>query len=401
MTTIEAQHLEAQACGRTGLWAVGRPTLDIVVTVIASGALLPALRLGNLPFATDWKGLAGNYVVLAFQAVVLSAALWCIQAPRVISEVVREHWEKKPKLLLMALFSTTLFVLFGIRVAIPAGIAVLAITDCARRSREVPGRFNRQALRVLASGGYFLLGFLFVVFYSTVVVRLRSFGAYDSFFNNLDLRLFGTTVSSAAHEAKKILPGWCFAAFSAVYFGMFAQIGAAIVLCGVMDEGHKARQFVGAVLVAYCLTVLIYFTLPSYGPYRLCPNHSQQTLSKNEMVETDAVQRTLIANAEFLSSGKPVRQVPIAYYIAFPCMHLVQPLIVLWFLRRWKRIFVLLAIYDVLLVASIVLLELHFFADLVAAVFVAGIAILLLDPEARSQWLPHPQYSHWLSRAAK
>ena len=41
------------------------------------------------------------------------------------------------------------------------------------------------------------------------------------------------------------------------------------------------------------------------------------------------------------------------YFITFPCMHIVQPIIVLWFLRRWRRMFVALAVYDLLLMTAI------------------------------------------------
>jgi hypothetical protein len=68
-------------------------------------------------------------------------------------------------------------------------------------------------------------------------------------------------------------------------------------------------------------------------------------------------------------------------------MHITQPLIVMWFLRRWKRILVVLAAYDVLLVIAIILLEWHYFVDILAAVPVAGIAIAITDWSAfRDLW---------------
>jgi hypothetical protein len=58
-------------------------------------------------------------------------------------------------------------------------------------------------------------------------------------------------------------------------------------------------------------------------------------------------------------------------------MHIVQPFIVMWFLRRWKRMVLCLALYDLLLMAAILLLEMHYVIDLIAAVPVAAIAIAI------------------------
>jgi membrane-associated phospholipid phosphatase len=58
-------------------------------------------------------------------------------------------------------------------------------------------------------------------------------------------------------------------------------------------------------------------------------------------------------------------------------MHVAQPMIVLWFLRRWRRIALSLAIYDVGLIAAILLLEQHYVVDILAGFLVAGVAIVI------------------------
>jgi hypothetical protein len=60
-------------------------------------------------------------------------------------------------------------------------------------------------------------------------------------------------------------------------------------------------------------------------------------------------------------------------------MHIVQPIIVMWFLRFWKRMLLVLAAYDVVLVVAIVLLEWHYVVDVLAGVVVAGFAIAAVD----------------------
>jgi len=47
---------------------------------------------------------------------------------------------------------------------------------------------------------------------------------------------------------------------------------------------------------------------------------------------------------------EPIARISTDYFIAFPCMHIVQPIIVLWFLRRWAANRHSLAAYDLLLV---------------------------------------------------
>jgi membrane-associated phospholipid phosphatase len=49
----------------------------------------------------------------------------------------------------------------------------------------------------------------------------------------------------------------------------------------------------------------------------------------------------------------------------------------MWFLRRWRRIVVVLAAYDVLLLVAIFLLEMHYVVDVLAGVLVAALAIAI------------------------
>jgi hypothetical protein len=68
----------------------------------------------------------------------------------------------------------------------------------------------------------------------------------------------------------------------------------------------------------------------------------------------------------------------------------VQPIIVLWFLRSWRRIFFALAAYDLFLVAAILMLEMHYVIDILVALPVAGLSIALTDGLFRSQNVPAP-----------
>jgi hypothetical protein len=81
--------------------------------------------------------------------------------------------------------------------------------------------------------------------------------------------------------------------------------------------------------------------------------------------------------AQLLATNRSLSQVDTDYFVAFPCLHIAQPLIVAWFLRKWKRIVVFLLAYDALLIPAILLLEWHYFVDIVGGVAVAALAIAL------------------------
>jgi membrane-associated phospholipid phosphatase len=58
-------------------------------------------------------------------------------------------------------------------------------------------------------------------------------------------------------------------------------------------------------------------------------------------------------------------------------MHVVKPALVMWFLRDERRTVAALAIYEVLLIGAIVLLEYHYIVDIVAGfAIIAGMIAL-------------------------
>jgi hypothetical protein len=167
---------------------------------------------------------------------------------------------------------------------------------------------------------------------------------------------------------------------------MFAQIGAALLLTSFIYGKSRGFRFVGAILTAYYLALALFYLWPSQGPYYLCAIHFSDFPNT---LQTYAIQKQSILNSQALWNHTPLRRISTDYYIAFPCMHVVQPLIALWFLRRWKRIVLVLAAYDALLVAAILLLEWHYAVDLLGGVLVAIAAIALVD--GREFWM-------WISR---
>src|SRR5262249_33098434 len=92
-------------------------------------------------------------------------------------------------------------------------------------------------------------------------------------------------------------------------------------------------------------------------------------------------QQNIIANARLLASKyRGYNRINTDYFIAFPSLHAADPIIVFWFLRKWKRIAAVLIIHDILLIPCILLLEWHYVVDLIGGVMIAGIAIWLNNP---------------------
>jgi hypothetical protein len=133
---------------------------------------------------------------------------------------------------------------------------------------------------------------------------------------------------------------------------------------------------VGTILTAYYLALILFFLWPSQGPYYLCPQHF---LDFPISLKAYAIQKASIANSQALWNHSRIRQISTDYYIAFPCMHIAQPLIAMWFLRRWRRMVIALAAYDALLLVAIVLLEWHYIVDVLAGILAAGVAIAMVE----------------------
>ena len=89
------------------------------------------------------------------------------------------------------------------------------------------------------------------------------------------------------------------------------------------------------------------------------------------------MQKTLIRDAMALWQHVPIALISTDYFIGLPCMHVAQPMVVLWFLRRWRRIALVLAAYDLVLIAAILILEQHYVIDIIAGFLVAGLAIAI------------------------
>lgn len=347
-------------------------------------ALVPALRSENLPLKFDWFTLGVAYwLVLAAQSIFVAALLALIALPReqVFGPLVERCRRSPARVAAILIF----FVLLAWATS-PVKALVLTVDTIALMELREQRRIREAAEATLPAAAYLFFGFLTVLAYNSVIVSARFNFTYDPAMAAFDRAVtFGHSVGDAAHWAVGTFPPAFFRALEFIYFGMFPQIGAAIFLTALCDGRKRALQFIGTILLSYYFALGIFYLWPSQGPYYLCPWHFARFPANLQAYQ---IQKTLIADALVRFHHEPLARISTDYFIGLPCMHITQPLVVLWFLRKWKRMVLVLAAYDVLLVAAVVLLEWHYIADILAGVLVAAVAIAITDPPVRADRVP-------------
>jgi hypothetical protein len=253
------------------------------------------------------------------------------------------------------------------------GVDTIALLEL--RDRQAAKELGRKAAAVFTPAAYLFFGFLMVLAYNCAIVSVRFNFATDPALAAIDRRLLlGHSVSELAHWAVNRFPLSFYRAFEFIYFGMFPQIGATLIIVACADGRKRSLQFVGTILTSYYLALVIFYVWPAQGPYSLCPGHFSRFPSS---LQSFKIQQVLIPHALALWHREPISRISTDYFIAFPCMHIVQPIIVLWFLRRWRRMVIVLAAYDVVLIAAVLLLEMHYVIDILVGLLVVVLAITI------------------------
>jgi hypothetical protein len=347
-------------------------------SILLALAVVPFLRKLDLPIDLDWVHLGSAYwLVLAAQSIFVTTLLYLIgvSPATTLGPLLRRIRHDKRRIALALAFFLILLWAFTWLMALVLTVDAVAALEFRERLR--PAARQEAALSVLIPAIYLFAGFLLIFAYNDIIVSVRFYGATDVAFNAMDKWLLrGRSVSDLCHWAVRRSPVSFFHFLEFIYFGMFSQIGAALILSAVYSGKNRALRFVGTILTAYYLALILFFLWPSQGPYYLCPTHFSEF---PRSLKAYAAQEASIANSQALWNHSRIRQISTDYYIAFPCMHIAQPLVVMWFLRRWRRMLAVLAIYDVLLLGAIVLLEWHYVVDIFGGVVVAGIAIAAVD----------------------
>jgi hypothetical protein len=246
---------------------------------------------------------------------------------------------------------------------------------CKKLTSRIEGRESPREplLAILIPAAYLFLMFILVFSYNDAIATLRFNGSADLALNRVDSSILGgMTVSSLARRvplrASKVME-W-------VYFLMFSQVGGCLILLALRSGREISMRFVGTIATAYYIGLIIFYCVPAAGPYYLSAiNHDGTYIGIG--------QAAFVQMLNSMRNHHPLQIVGTDYFIALPCLHVAQPLISIWFVRQWKPIVIVLAVYCVALFPSIVLLEQHYVIDLIGGVAVAVIVIAMVSPRSR------------------
>jgi hypothetical protein len=282
----------------------------------------------------------------------------------------------KPRLVLAALFVPFMLWQFGWTIGTMLIVDVLAFLEILDRVAANRSVLWRMAKNIVLPASYFFVGLILVFCYNDVIASLVDVGKYTEMYVRIDsILLAGSSVSEIAHAVMQGLPVSVYRFLEVIYFGMFGQLGAGIFLVALAYGKRHCLAYVGTMLTAYYLALLVFALWPARVPASVCVEHFSRFPQSLDLYN---VQKATVLKPKLLFSHTEPIRIDTDYFILFPCMHIALPLIVLWFVRKWRRMFAVLLLYDVVLCAAILLLEQHFFMDLIGGVLAAAVAIALV-----------------------
>ncbi|MGH9516518.1 MAG: phosphatase PAP2 family protein [Terriglobales bacterium] len=358
------------------------------VTCLLLLMVLPAFKAAGLHLSVSWGRLIPLYWVgFAAHSVLAAVILAIIGLPSKITvrPVLARFAAQKGRLVIFVPFVLWAFWKFGVYLGLLWISIALVSTEIYDRSEGNLRKIARPFGSVMLPAMYLFGGLVLVFAYNDFIAAVKDLGGYDWFFLRADSYLLhGGTVSDLVRDASLNLSPRIFAFAETMYYRMFDQVGAAIILVTLCQGKKRGLQFVGTMLTAYYMALVIFYFWPSMGPFYTCQDHF---IHFPHWLKTYDFQRTFMANAKFMSSRyKSMGRVGSDYFIAFPSLHIALTIIVLWFMRRWKRIVLCLVVYDIILIPAILLLEWHYIIDLLGGVGVALIAIFINHfPDERSK----------------
>jgi hypothetical protein len=354
------------------------------VTLGMAAALAPVLHIAGLPLRFAWTEFFRVYWgFLVAEAVIGGIILYMAGSPLKdsIGPLVRRYSRQKLRFAFIVPLIPVLMLTLGIRVGLVVSIATVVMLEIKDRAEENHIGLLHIAADIFWPTMYLFAAAIVISSYNDAIAALRYNGAAELTLKHWDsVLLGGHSVSGIAHafigRSPRSIPWMEF-----VYFGTFAQTGGCIALLALTEGRPRAMQYVGTILFAFYFALVCFYLWPATGPYASCISHFSDVPNGTIIYP---LQRFVVTALERFRSGASLAAIGPDYYIALPSMHFAQALISIWFLRRWKRLLVLLIVFDALLVPSILLLENHYLVDLIVALPVAVVAIHLTHREASS-----------------
>lgn len=366
-------------------------TADTLLIALLSTCVISAFVFARIPFRIDLGTFISAYWGGTAAQGIFAAVLLCV-AGLPFGQTLLSTWShysrQKTRFVALAVFGTWMFWLFGFCLGLIVIIDGLALAELLERRKA---EFQSALYDVFSPALYFFLGILLVYLLNHAIARIESATTYDAMFNRADLLLFGTTASAVsawmvAHLAQSFF-GW----MEFVYRSLYAQIGGSLVITALLSGRGYAVRYVRTLILAYSLALLTFFLWPSIGPFSVRGHTSSDNSSFPPTYQT---QEAIATKARLLwehNRANEVETVNLAdYYIGFPSMHIAMPLIAIWFLRKWRRMALILLTFDGVMVVSIIALEWHYFVDLVGGAMVAALSIAVTrERKPLSSWF-HP-----------
>ena len=321
------------------------------------------LHIGNLSYVPAFM------IGWIAQSIIWAGARYQLGAPGSWA-ALRKNWKR---LLLAAEIPALVIPLFAfVAHDLEIGILISAIGIIVLEFVYRRGSW-KSAASVLLPWTYLAFGIQLAFLYNSAIVSVRPFNLYDPLFQRLDMLLFHISVSGISRAASML-----YTPAEVIYYAIGGVMGAGLLFLCLAGDRRAAFQMSGAILLSYYFSLLVFYIWPSHGPYALA------AWSFPPGMVTGAVQRATYANAAALYHRTAWSDPALGYFVAFPSVHVAQPFIAGWFLRRWKGASLLIFAYCALLVPAIVILRWHYFVDIVAGLGIAGLAIAIVSR------IPHP-----------
>ncbi|HYM78632.1 MAG TPA: phosphatase PAP2 family protein [Candidatus Dormibacteraeota bacterium] len=353
------------------------PNLHYACTVLLAILVVPAIHYLRLTSHLEWRNIFVFYWWTLGSRSLLYAMVFCVLASP-FDQSFGPFWARyrreKLRIVFALVFVVLLCVLLPFTTAVLSAVQALFVIELVERSKSEGGSFARKAISIFTPAAYMFGGLTLVIIYNDIVVANRFPLSYDAFLNRVDARiLWGQHISSLAHTLCAMLPARALTFLDFSYFQMFAVVGGGLLMSSYYSY-KRGLQFAGACLTAYYLALLIFYVWPTYGPYVFCPTHAAQFPS---YLTAYVFQASGMASLQAVSQHKS-QHLASGYYIAFPALHVGLPVIAMWCMRRWRRVFWLLAAYNCIVICAIVTLEWHYVIDLVGGVVVGALALAIV-----------------------
>jgi hypothetical protein len=376
-------HISESLAGRRK--PLKRLAADSLLLATLSIGVFVGFLIARLPFRIDLRWFISAYWGgTAVQAMFAAVLLYVAGLPfrQTLLPMWRRYTGQKILFVALAIFGIWMFWLLRFWLGLIVVVEGLALAELLQRRKA---EFQSALFDIFLPSMYFFLGVLLIYSLNHAIAGIEFAGAYDEKFNRADFLLFGTTASAVSGWMVAHLAPSFFRWMEFAYRSLYAQIGAALVITAALSGRDYALRYVRTLLIAYCLALVVFVLWPSIGPFA-----ARSHISSQSFPSTYQTQETIVLKARLLwahNHAAEVETVNLAdYYIGFPSMHIAMPLIAIWFLRKWRRIALILLAFDAVMLVSIIALEWHYFVDLLGGVMVAILSILL----TQERKLPRP-----------